>query len=69
MRVLRIPAYYEPERYANLHLDKDIYKAFEKASIETEMYISTPTRGIDTGKIQKKDEENKTKKPQDGKEI
>lgn len=47
MKILHISAYYAPEQYAELHLIKDLCTTFEKSEIETEMYVPTPTRGVD----------------------
>ena len=47
LKILMLPAYFFPEQTASSHLNKDRYKAFAKVGFEMELYVPTPTRGID----------------------
>ncbi len=53
MKILRLSAYYEPEKYSSLHLVKDMSESFATAGIETELCVPTPTRGIDNATYKK----------------
>lgn len=46
-KILRLCSYFFPENLAASHLMNDLFEAFQKAEIETEVYCPTPTRGID----------------------
>lgn len=46
MKILKLPAYCDPERISSSHLTRDMEEAFVNAGIETEVYCPTPTRGI-----------------------
>lgn len=46
MKILRLPAYYFPERISSSHLTKDLEKAYVESGFEVEVYAPVPTRGI-----------------------
>ena len=46
MRILRLRAYYDPEKTAGIHLDHDLCEAFMKNDIHYISYTPTPTRGV-----------------------
>ena len=46
MRVLRLRAYYDPERTPGIHLDNDLSEAFMNNNIHYISYTPSPTRGI-----------------------
>lgn len=46
MRVLKLSAYYKPERISSSHLTADVEEALIAAGITTEIYAPSPTRGI-----------------------
>lgn len=46
MKVLKLSAYYSPERFSSSHLSKDMEQAYIEAGITTEVYAPTPTRGV-----------------------
>jgi len=46
MKVLRLRAYYDPEKTAGIHLDHDLCKAFANNEIHYISYTPAPTRGI-----------------------
>lgn len=46
MKVLKLSAYYAPERISSSHLTVDMEEAYLKAGITTEVYAPTPTRGV-----------------------
>ena len=46
MKVLKLAAYYAPERISSSHLTADMEDAYVEAGIVTEVYAPTPTRGI-----------------------
>ena len=56
MRLLRLQAYCFPEQTAGTHLIGDMYEGYAKNGITAEVYVPTPTRGID------KETRNKYKK-------
>ena len=45
-KILKLSAYYEPEKFAELHLEKDLFKTLSENDFQIEMYVSTPTRGV-----------------------
>ncbi len=47
MRILRLPAYFYPERMASTHLQEDRLEGFAGAGHTVVVYAPTPTRGID----------------------
>ena len=47
MKILRLQAYSDPERVSSTHLTNDLYEALENAGIQSEIYVPTPSRGID----------------------
>lgn len=47
MKLLRFQAYCFPEQTAGTHLIKDMYEGYAKSGIIAEVYVPTPTRGID----------------------
>ncbi len=47
MKILKLSPYCFPEQISSSHLTNDLYEAFQKSGIETEIYCPTPTRGID----------------------
>lgn len=53
MKILRLPAYFTPEKTASAHLQLDRMEAFSKAKIEMAVYTPVPTRGIDKAERQK----------------
>lgn len=46
MKILKLPAYCDPERISSSHLSRDLEAAYVDAGFETEMYCPTPTRGV-----------------------
>lgn len=48
MRLLYLPAYYEPEKYSGLYINKNIIEAFLEDNVNNEiiMYTPVPTRGV-----------------------
>ena len=46
MKILKLPAYCEPERISSSHLSKDLEEAYIAAGFKTVIYCPTPTRGI-----------------------
>ena len=46
MRILRLRAYYDPERTPGIHLDHDLSEAFMNNKINYISYTPSPTRGI-----------------------
>ncbi len=46
MRILRLRAYYDPEKTAGIHLDHDLCEAFMKNGIYYISYTPSPTRGV-----------------------
>lgn len=46
MKILKLPAYCDPERISSSHLSRDLEEAYAAAGFETEMYCPTPTRGV-----------------------
>ena len=47
MKILKLSPYCFPEQVSSSHLTNDLYEAYQKVGIETEIYCPTPTRGID----------------------
>lgn len=47
MKILKLPPYCEPEQISSSHLSKDLNIACSLAGFETEIYVPSPTRGID----------------------
>lgn len=47
MKILSLSAYFYPEQISSSHLLSDLHMAYQEASIETEMYVPMPSRGID----------------------
>ena len=49
MRLLYLPAYYEPEKFSGFYLNKNIIEAYlqENQNNQVIIYTPTPTRGID----------------------
>ena len=47
MKILSLSAYFYPEQISSSHLLSDLHVAYQEASIETEMYVPMPSRGID----------------------
>lgn len=47
MKVLRLQSYCFPEQIASSHLVHDLWKGCRDAGITNELYVPTPTRGID----------------------
>ena len=45
-KILKLSAYYEPEKFAELHLEKDLFNTLSENDFQIEMYVSTPTRGV-----------------------
>ena len=46
MRILRLRAYYDPERTPGIHLDHDLSEAFMNNNIHYVSYTPSPTRGV-----------------------
>ncbi len=46
MKILRLPAYFYPEKTASTHLQHDRIEAFSKAGMEIVIHAPTPTRGL-----------------------
>ena len=46
MKILKLPAYYDPEKTASAHLVKDIEDVYIAEGFEFDIYVSTPTRGV-----------------------
>ena len=47
IKILKMPAYYEPEQISSSHLSKDLSAAYLSAGFTVENYVPTPTRGVD----------------------
>ena len=47
MKILKLPPYFYPEQVSSSHLTQDLYEAYRDAGIETEVFVPTPSRGID----------------------
>ncbi len=47
MRILLLPAYFDPEQMASSHLYENRFQAFADAGIDMSVYVPMPTRGID----------------------
>ncbi len=47
MKILKLSPYCFPEQVSSSHLTNDLYEAYQRSGIETEIYCPTPTRGID----------------------
>ena len=46
MRILRLRAYFSPEKTSGLHLDNDLNEALAKSNITCVNYTPIPTRGV-----------------------
>lgn len=46
MKILRLRAYYDPEKTAGIHLDHDLCEAFKNNGIHYISYTPSPTRGV-----------------------
>ena len=46
MKVLELPAYFQPESMSSAHLDENLRQAIVDAGMELVIYCPTPTRGI-----------------------
>ena len=47
IKMLLLPPYFFPEQTASTHLDQDRFSAYKNAGILTEVYVGSPTRGVD----------------------
>lgn len=47
IKMLLLPPYFFPEQTASTHLDQDRFSAYKNAGILTEVYVASPTRGVD----------------------
>ncbi|WP_165056687.1 MULTISPECIES: glycosyltransferase family 4 protein [unclassified Adlercreutzia] len=47
MKILKMPAYCDPEQYSSLHLNHDLDEGFAKAGFDTLKIAPQPTRGVD----------------------
>lgn len=47
MKILLLPPYFKPEQMASSHLDDNRYVAFAHVGFDMELYVSSPTRGVD----------------------
>lgn len=47
MRILRFQSYWYPEIVASSHLLEDLFCEFDKHGIITDLYVPSPTRGVD----------------------
>lgn len=68
IKILKMPAYYDPEQISSSHLSKDLSEAYIAAGFVTENYVPTPTRGIDKA-TRKKYKKIKYEEKEDGKII
>ena len=68
IKILKMPAYYDPEQISSSHLSKDLGEAYIAAGFVTENYVPTPTRGIDKA-TRKKYKKIKYEEKADGKII
>ncbi|MBE6576885.1 MAG: glycosyltransferase family 4 protein [Ruminococcaceae bacterium] len=68
MKILKLPAYHDPEQTASSHLAHDLEDAYIAAGIVTEVYCPTPTRGI-SDDIRKKYKKIKLEETYEGKII
>lgn len=59
MRILRLPAYFEPEQMASTHLWHDLSETIAKADIETVVYTPVPSRSV-TNETRQEYKEKKT---------
>ena len=46
MKILKLPAYYDPEQVASSHLTSDVNEAFINEGYIIENYVPIPSRGI-----------------------
>ena len=46
MKILKMSAYYAPERISSSHLTADLTRAYLAAGFTIENYVPTPTRGV-----------------------
>ena len=53
MKILKLNAYYFPEKTASTHLHADLNESFEKNKIDTTIITPIPTRGVDNNIKQK----------------
>lgn len=68
MRILRLRAYFSPEKTSGLHLDNDLNEALAKNNITYVNYTPVPTRGVNKETI-KKYKSLKIEKLYDGKIV
>jgi len=68
IKILKMPAYYDPEQISSSHLSKDLNAAYIAAGFTIENYVPTPTRGIDKA-TRKKYKKIKYEEKEDGKII
>ncbi len=47
MKILRLPSYFYPEQVSSSHLSLDLYNAYKEEGFVTELYVPTPSRGVD----------------------
>ena len=59
MKILRLPAYFEPEQVASTHLWHDFSETVAKVGIETVVYTPVPSRGV-SNEIRKEYKRKKT---------
>lgn len=59
MKILRLPAYFEPEQMASTHLWHDFSETVAKVGIETVVYTPVPSRGV-SNEIRKEYKRKKT---------
>ena len=53
MKVLKLSSYFFPEQVPSSHLSRDLYETYKSIGIETEVYVPTPSRGLDAATIEK----------------
>ncbi|MBQ0111404.1 MAG: hypothetical protein KBS41_05730, partial [Oscillospiraceae bacterium] len=46
MKILRLPAYFLPEKFSSAHLQYDRLQIWSQIGFEIEVYTPIPTRGI-----------------------
>ena len=66
IRILKLPAYHDPEQTASSHLAHDLEDAYVAEGISMDIYCPTPTRGI-TADVRKKYKKIKHEELRDGK--
>lgn len=68
MKILRLPAYFEPEQMASTHLWHDFSETVAKVGMETVVYTPVPSRGV-SNEIRKEYKGKKTEQLYGGKLV